>query len=302
VPRIREIKPEFFLDEELAEVSHAARLLFVGLWVLSDREGRLEDRPARIKAQVFPYGTEDCDALLAELERHQGTFITRYEVDGRRYVQIRSFARHQRPHPKETPSKLPAPPTQAVKRNGKPGKETASPESPADQGDPSGGSMGTWAHGHIGACSSGTGEVVAAVPSSKSKSGTHPSLGRFVEIFNRVFDRQVTPTMALDKPFRKRLQEGHQVEDLLALPILADAQGFPEPDVRARLQPDWLLRDGSGHYAGADGMTRNTKNWIGDILSRADTTAVLPNLAELVNEFGLRQRFQELRVKRREVA
>lgn len=153
MPRIREIKPEFFLDEELAQVSHAARLLFVGLWNLCDRAGRLEDRPARIKAQVFPYGSEDCDALLSELATHRGQFIIRYEVEGRRYVQVRSFTRHQRPHPKEALSKLPEPP--AVERRDETRKETAGRETPAKQVDPSGGSMGTWAHGRMGDGTSG---------------------------------------------------------------------------------------------------------------------------------------------------
>jgi hypothetical protein len=31
------------------------RLLFTGLWCLADREGRLEDRPAEIKAEIFSY-------------------------------------------------------------------------------------------------------------------------------------------------------------------------------------------------------------------------------------------------------
>ena len=52
--RIRSIKPEFFLDEELAELSPLTRLLFVGLWTLADCEGRLEDRPKRIRAQLHP--------------------------------------------------------------------------------------------------------------------------------------------------------------------------------------------------------------------------------------------------------
>lgn len=145
MPRIREVKPEIFLDEQLAEVSHAARFLFVGLWTLADREGRLEDRPARIKAQIFPYGSEDCDALLDELANHAGAFVQRYEVDGRRLLAVRSFKKHQRPHPKETPSKIPPPPaveSREVSRQGSP--------TPTCQVDPSGGSMGTWVHGHMG--------------------------------------------------------------------------------------------------------------------------------------------------------
>ncbi len=111
MPRIRQIKPEFYLDDELAQCSRDARLLFPGLWMLADRAGRLENRPAKIKAQIFPY---DCDIdavkvteLLGQLEAHR--FILVYEVEGRSYIQIRTFEKHQHCHRNEVPSQLPGP-------------------------------------------------------------------------------------------------------------------------------------------------------------------------------------------------
>lgn len=105
------IRAEFFQHEGLAECSPIARLLFIGLWTVADKEGRLEDRPRRIRAQLLPY--EDCDlddmeTTLSELQR--GGFIERYDMDGLALIQIVSFAKHQRPHPKEAPSELPARP------------------------------------------------------------------------------------------------------------------------------------------------------------------------------------------------
>lgn len=105
--RIRTIKPEFFKDEELAELSLAARMLFIGLWTLADREGRLEDRPKRIKADVFPYDDINVDHELGRL--HEAGFIVRYEAEGRKYIQVVTFLRHQRPHHKEEPSTIPPP-------------------------------------------------------------------------------------------------------------------------------------------------------------------------------------------------
>ena len=109
--RIRQIKPEFYLDDELAQCSRDARLLFPGLWMLADRAGRLENRPAKIKAQIFPY---DCDIdaariteLLGQLETRR--FILVYEVEGRSYIQIRTFEKHQHCHRNEVPSHLPGP-------------------------------------------------------------------------------------------------------------------------------------------------------------------------------------------------
>ena len=109
--RIRQIKPEFYLDDELAQCSRDARLLFPGLWMLADRAGRLENRPAKIKAQVFPYDN-DLDAakiarLLGELEQHCFIFI--YEVEDRSYIQIRTCEKHQHCHVNELASQIPEP-------------------------------------------------------------------------------------------------------------------------------------------------------------------------------------------------
>ena len=43
--RARNIKPGFFKNDALAELDFAGRLLFIGLWGIADRAGRLEDRP-----------------------------------------------------------------------------------------------------------------------------------------------------------------------------------------------------------------------------------------------------------------
>ena len=106
--RARNIKPGFFLNENLAECEPLARLLFAGLWCIADREGRLEDRPKRIKAEILPYDDCDVDKLLNQLAK-QG-FIIRYEVDDKRYIQISNFLKHQNPHIKEAASTIPPPP------------------------------------------------------------------------------------------------------------------------------------------------------------------------------------------------
>ena len=98
--RIRLIKPGFFLDDELAECSPLARLLFAGLWTIADRQGRIEDRPKRIKTETLPYDQCDIDKLLDELANPpRGTgFIVRYSIGGERYIAIPSWQKHQSPH------------------------------------------------------------------------------------------------------------------------------------------------------------------------------------------------------------
>ena len=106
--RRREVSPRFFANEQLAQCTPHTRLLFIGLWCLADREGRLEDRPKLIGAEVFPYEDVDCAALIDELER--AGFVRRYEGDGRRLILVCQFTKHQHPHPKEVDSALPPPP------------------------------------------------------------------------------------------------------------------------------------------------------------------------------------------------
>ena len=105
--RSRNLKPGFFKNETLAECLPLTRLLFAGLWCLADREGRLEDRPKRIRAEVLPYDDGSIDNMLEEL--HRAGFILRYEADGQRFIQVLNFCKHQTPHHKETASSIPAP-------------------------------------------------------------------------------------------------------------------------------------------------------------------------------------------------
>lgn len=42
------------MNEDIIELPYEARLLFIGLWTLADREGRLENRPKKIKMSLFP--------------------------------------------------------------------------------------------------------------------------------------------------------------------------------------------------------------------------------------------------------
>lgn len=105
--RSRNLKPSFFQNEDLAACGPLAMLLFEGLWCHADREGRLEDRPARLKVQVLPYFEADCNSLLVSLVN--AGFIERYEVEGRKYIQVLNFTKHQNPHVKEVASTIPAP-------------------------------------------------------------------------------------------------------------------------------------------------------------------------------------------------
>lgn len=105
--RARNIKPGFFKNEYLPDVELRGRLLFIGLWMLADREGRMEYRPRRIKGELFPYEDCDVDSLVCQLE--SCNFVERYEIKRVVYLQILNFTKHQNPHPNEKASGLPSP-------------------------------------------------------------------------------------------------------------------------------------------------------------------------------------------------
>ena len=106
--RARNIKPSFFANDVLAEIDPLGRLLFIGLWCLADREGRLEYRPKKIKAALFPYEEIDVPHLVSMLDTKK--FIMRYNVDEMDLIKVINFEKHQTPHINETPSILPPSP------------------------------------------------------------------------------------------------------------------------------------------------------------------------------------------------
>lgn len=111
MPRIRSINPCAPVDEDVATMSVHARLVWAYLPCHADCEGRLRDSPFTLKLAILPADAIDMNALLTELadRRH----VIRYEVDGRRFIQIRNFRKHQNPHKNETPSVCPPVPEAA---------------------------------------------------------------------------------------------------------------------------------------------------------------------------------------------
>lgn len=108
--RIRTIKPGFFRSDDVTPLSYRARLTWVGLWTYVDDDGRGKDNARIIKGEIWTLEDDithvEVEEDLEELHRHDR--ISRYEVDGKRYLVINKWGDHQvisRP----TPSKLPEP-------------------------------------------------------------------------------------------------------------------------------------------------------------------------------------------------
>lgn len=118
-PIQRRIKPAFFASPDVGRLSFPARLVFIALWTMADREGRLEHDNELIKHHSLPYDKsaylcEDChfsgqlnmNELLGELVKQD--MIQFYDND--RYIHIPGLSSHQTFFSNEKESQLPEPP------------------------------------------------------------------------------------------------------------------------------------------------------------------------------------------------
>ncbi|MEW2567848.1 hypothetical protein [Streptomyces sp. NPDC047070] len=97
--RIRTIKPEAFASESLAMVSLSAERTFFGLLTQADDRGRFRDQAAVIAGLLWSlrpdHGPMGVDDDLSQLQN--AGLICRYEGgDGKRYLHLITFARHQK--------------------------------------------------------------------------------------------------------------------------------------------------------------------------------------------------------------
>lgn len=94
--RIRTIKPEFWTDEDMAEVSEAACLLAIGLLNYADDEGYFNANPKLIKAAVFPIREPSVTIPVMLRELSNRGYLTLFSSsDSKHFGLINNFAKHQ---------------------------------------------------------------------------------------------------------------------------------------------------------------------------------------------------------------
>lgn len=100
MPRARNIKYSFFMDDKLAEENDPlGRILYIGLWTIADCNGNLEWRSKKVKAEILPYDNCDIEKLAINLDK--SGFIRFYSDGDILYCHIPSFAEEQNPHKNE---------------------------------------------------------------------------------------------------------------------------------------------------------------------------------------------------------
>ena len=107
---IRWLNPKIFDNDKLGMLEPIVRLLYIGLWCYADREGRLDDSPAKIRKTILGYDNvtiQQVNQMLDEIQK-QG-FIIRYAVDDNNYIQVVNFTKYQYPAINEPESSIPCP-------------------------------------------------------------------------------------------------------------------------------------------------------------------------------------------------
>jgi hypothetical protein len=111
--RARNIKPDLFKNEYLAECDPLARFLFIGLWCMADKEGYLEYRPKKIGAEILPYDSGNIEKFLEQLSARGFIIIWCVQIKQSDetlkkpvVIEVCHFLKHQNPHRNEKPSKI----------------------------------------------------------------------------------------------------------------------------------------------------------------------------------------------------
>lgn len=93
--RIRSLKPEFFTDSTIVQLSPYARLLYQGMWCHADEAGVLEDDALQLKMRILPADPVNAEELVDELVKSKR--VRRVcAPDGTAVLVVAKFTEHQR--------------------------------------------------------------------------------------------------------------------------------------------------------------------------------------------------------------
>lgn len=94
--RIRSIKPKYWDDSKLKNISRDARLLFIGMWTFADDLGVLLADPVWIKSKVFPFDDlrpNELEKWIKEIENQ--SLIVSGSWHNEKFYHIKNFTKHQ---------------------------------------------------------------------------------------------------------------------------------------------------------------------------------------------------------------
>lgn len=220
--RIRSIKPEFWTSDDIVALPWEVRLLFIGLWSYVADSGVGRDNDKLIAADLFPL-EDDPIQTLATVSRGLASLsaaglITRYSVDGKRYLHINAWSAHQKI---DRPTRSPFPPPtcdNAVIEE--PSRATREPSLPGsrDQGIKGSGEQGS--------------------EGSSSDKSDHADPDRFDEFWDAYGNK--TGRKKCEPAYRKALARSGVTEEGLIIAAAAYADWCKREDVFQKNPLTWL--------------------------------------------------------------
>lgn len=137
--RIRTVKPEFWVSEQVAECSSSARLTFIGLWNFCDDQGVHPAKPKTLKAELYPMD----DITASEVETWVGELLRAgllaeftASEDGERYWQVTGWNKHQKIDRPSCKHPAPPPPDSTSSRRAMLVESSTSPRGTLVEGHP----------------------------------------------------------------------------------------------------------------------------------------------------------------------
>ena len=211
--RTRQVHPDFWKSDSMAELSLFGRLLFIAMWSMADRDGLLLYRPKRILVEAFPYDGFRADKVDSAVERMKLLGMVRQiaaEGQDKTCLEIVNFAEYQSIHPKEAKSKLkdiyfPANSIELNVITGNPGEFPPASTS----------------------TSTSTSDIMSSSPRAANLDDVVESqVTEVIENFKTVTgkDRVSTKSPANRKHVRARIKEGASVDDLKSVANLKTRQ------------------------------------------------------------------------------
>lgn len=96
--RIRTIKPEFCVSEQLSECSPSARLVFALMWMFCDDQGIHPAKVKKLRGEVFPLDDEITTAHVGEWVKEllAVNLLREYEVSAEKYWIVTGWSKHQK--------------------------------------------------------------------------------------------------------------------------------------------------------------------------------------------------------------
>jgi uncharacterized phage protein (TIGR02220 family) len=236
--RIRTVKPDFWTDEKMVELSFETRLFFIGLWNFVDDEGRIQYSPKKLKMLIFPADSVDVPRMIQELSANGRVIV--YQIDGIEYLQVINFAKHQRID-KRSDSKLPPPPTSAESPRLPPTPSDSpripesraeSPRTPTTEGNGREGNGKEEKQTHVG---------LAPDPARQKKAELRKTAAEIINFLNAKAGRSFDANGANADFVVARLKEGATVEDLRAVVAKKCRDWKGDEKMSAYLRPETLF-------------------------------------------------------------